>query len=400
MHWAFFSLTLSLLTGAGRSLIAARLIGVREMGAVGIALLAFATVEALTASATAETALVSHPGDPEEDLDSAFTVRVAQGIVMAALLWVSARTVGRFFQTPDVSALVQALALVPLIRSVSNPAAILLVRRIEFRRLFWWSLPEAAVGVALVIAIGLLRHDAWALVAALIGSQIVSTAVSYCMVPRIPRFALARPALDRLLHYGRWMQLTRVLMFIALYLDNLLVGKLLGAPALGIYQVAFRVSEIPVVTMGRAAEQVLLPVLSRLQDRPRRLMQEYLDTLRLVLTVNAAFALAIVLVGGPLIGVLLGAEWLPAVPVIRILAIAMLFRAVMTMTSQLFYAIGRPREVFAVNLVRVAALALTIYPLLRVFSTAGVAISVLVSCLAGAALCAAKTRAYLKSAAY
>jgi len=392
--WALLSLLVTLVTGAGRSLVAARLIGVREMGAMSVAMLVFATVEALTASA-AETALVSHPGDAEADLDPAFTLRVGQGILMAGLLWASAPFVGRFFAAPDVPPLVRALALVPLLRGFSNPAALLLVRRIEFRRLFWWALPEAVVGIALVVAVGLLRRDAWALVAALVGSQVVSTTVSYAMAPRVPRLVLRGAGLARLLHYGRWIQGTRVLMFVGLYLDNLLVGKLLGPSALGIYQVSFRVGEIPVTTVGRAASQVMLPVLTRLRRRPDRLRREYLATFRLVLALSAAFALALVLGVRPAVARLLGPEWLPAVPVMQFLAVAMVFRIVMTMATQLFYAIGRLRLVFAVNAVRVAVLALAIYPLLRGFGTSGVAVSVLLSCLAGAVMCIVETRASL-----
>lgn len=393
-RWVLLSLSLALVTGVGRALIAARLIGVREMGVMAIALLVLAAAEALAASAT-DTALVTHPGDVEADLPPAFTIGAVQGVVVSGLLWVGAPGVGRFFELPDVTPLIRALALVPLLRGLSNPAALLLVRRLEFRRLFWWTLPEAAVGTLLVIAVGVVRHDAWAMVAALVGSQAVSTAVSYVLSPHVPRMAFRGPGFERLLHYGRWIQGTRVLMFLGLYLDNLLVGKLLGASALGIYQVSFRVGEIPVVTVGRAAAQVLLPTLTRMLRRPSRLRQAYLSTFRLVVVLSATFALGLMVVIRPAVTRLLGPEWLPAVPVIQILAVATVFRMVMIMANQLFYAIGRPRTVFAVNAVRVAVLALTIYPLLRLFGPPGVALSVLLSCAASALLCIVRTRTAL-----
>jgi O-antigen/teichoic acid export membrane protein len=392
--WALLSLTLAMGTGAARALIAAHLIGAREVGTVGVALLVLATLDALTATA-GETALVSHPGDPEADLDPAFTLRVAQGVLVAGLLWLGAPAVGRFFEMPAVPPLMRALALVPLLRGLSNPAAILLVRRIEFRRLFWWGLPEAVAGTALVVGVGVVRRDAWALVAAVVGAQAVSTVVSYAMAPRVPRLAVRGPGFARLLHYGRWMQGTRVLMFAALNLDNFVVGKVLGAAALGFYQIAFRIGEIPAVTVGHAAARAMLPVLTRLRRRPSRLRREYLGTFRLVMAVNAAIALGLVLAARPAVAWLLGPEWLPAVPLAQILAAAMLFRTAAILANQLFYALERPRFVFAVNAVRVGVLALTIYPLLRLMGTPGVAVSVLLSSLAAALLCVAGTRAAL-----
>jgi O-antigen/teichoic acid export membrane protein len=74
----------------------------------------------------------------------------------------------------------------------------------------------------------------------------------------------------------------------------------------------------------------------------------------------------------------------------------MVFRTAMTLANQLFYAIERPRFVFVVNAVRVAVMALTIYPLLRHFGTSGAAVSVLLSCVAGALLCVAEARSSLR----
>ncbi|HEX2093319.1 MAG TPA: oligosaccharide flippase family protein [Longimicrobiaceae bacterium] len=386
--WALLSLTLGIVTSALRAFVVARLLGAHEVGTVGIAMLVLATAEALTTTGS-ETALVTHPDGGEEDLDLIFTLRVAQGLLIALLLWGAAPVAARFFGVPAVAGLTRALALVPLIRGFSNPAAVLLIRRIEFRRLFWWGLPETVAGIALLVGVGLARRDAWALAAATIGAQGVSTAVSYLMAPRIPRLTVRGPGLARLLHYGRWMQGTRVLMFLGFHLDNLLVGKLLGPTALGYYQLAFRIGEIPVSTVGRAAAQVMLPVLTRLRRRPDRLRRQFLSTLRLVVGVNAAFALVLVLAARPAVELLLGPSWLPAVPVIRILAVAMVFRVVMVLTNQLFYAVERLRLVFMVNTVRVAVMALTIYPLLLAMGISGVAVAVLLSSAATALACVA-----------
>lgn len=390
--WALATLVLGLVVGVGRSLVAARLIGAHELGTFGIALLVLATVDALTASA-AETALITHPGDPEADLDPTFSLRLGQGALGALLMWAGAPAAGAFFGSADAPALIRALAVVPLVRGAANPAAILLTRRAEFRRLFWWGLPELAVATVLVIVVGVVRRDAWAPVAALIGAQLASTAVSYAVAPRVPRLAVRGAGMSRLLHFGRWTQATRLLMFVGLYLDNALVGKLLGAQALGLYQLAFRIGESAIATLGRAAAQVMLPALTRLRTDPHRRRREYGRMLRLTVVANAAVALVIIGAVRPVVASLLGPEWLPMVPVARILAVAMVLRSVMLLGNQLLYAMERPRLVLAVNAARVVVLGATILPLLRLFGIRGVAASVLLSCLAAALASIAATRA-------
>jgi O-antigen/teichoic acid export membrane protein len=232
----------------------------------------------------------------------------------------------------------------------------------------------------------------------MIVGQVVATAVSYAVAPRVPRFVMRGPGVSRLVHFGRWSQATRVLMFVGLYLDNALVGKVLGTSALGLYQIAFRIGEIPINTLGGAAAQVMLPALTRLRPYPRRLRREYGRMVRLIVAANAGLALAIVCAVRPVVTAFLGPEWLPAVTVAQVLAVAMVLRNVMLLGNQLLYAVERPRLVFAVNGARVFVLGVTIAPLLRRFGILGVALSVLASCLAAALASVAATRACLATA--
>jgi O-antigen/teichoic acid export membrane protein len=384
--WALLAVVVTLTLGSTRALVAARLMDVTDLGAMGIALLALATVDALTASG-ADTALVSHPGDPTDDLDPAFTLRAFHGAAVAAILWVTAPITGQFFDLPDLVDLIRALSLVPILRGVSNPAAILLVKRLEFRRLFWWGLPESFVGIALVISVGLARGDVWALAVAVIGAQAVATIVSYAAAPRIPRFTLRTSAFRRLIRYARWMQGTRMLMFAALNLDTFLVSKLLGTAALGFYQLAFRIGEIPISTIGQAAARVTLPTLTRLRSHQPRLRREYWKITGVVTAATTGFAIAIFLAAGPAIAWLLGARWLPVVPILEVLAIAMIFRGVLIIASELFYSVGCPEYAFLANSIRVGVMSVAIYPLLLLDGPRGVASSVLISTVVATLAC-------------
>lgn len=379
--WALLTLGLGMGAGVVRTLVVARLLGAHELGVMGIALLALGTAEALTATGV-ETALVSHPGDPREDLDAAFTLQLFRGLLVCAVLWAAAPLVAAFFATPEAVPVVRAVGVVAVLRGLANPAAALLVRRIEFGRLFWWSVPEVVAGFALAVGVAVARRDVWALVAAAVGAQAVATAASYAMLPRRPRLSLRREALRRLVHYGKWVSGSRMLMFLSLHVDNAVVGRVLGTSALGVYQLAFRIGELGVATFTRAIVQVALPALSQLRGDAAALRRAFGGMLRLVLAANGIFAAAVLLLAGPLVGRLLGPEWMPAVPVLRILAVAMVFRAVVVLASELFHAVRRPRLTFEANALRLAVLLASVLPLTYAFGLQGAALAVL---LAGAA---------------
>ena len=370
---------------AGRTLVTAGLLGAREMGVMGVALLALGTLDAFTATGV-ETSLVSRRGKPEADLDSAFTLQLSRAIVLAGVLCALALPTARFFATPQAAPVLWALAGVPLLRGIANPGVALLVRRAEFRRLFWWGLPEALVGFVVAVALAVTRRDVWALVAGALASQLTATIASYAAAPYRPRLKLRGRGMRRLLHHAKWMQGTRILMFASLRADDLAVGRFLGTEALGLYQVAFRIAEIPVLTFTRAAAQVALPLLAQTRRDPERLRRRHAGILASVVAVNSAFAALVLLLGGTVVEQVLGPAWRPIVPSLRILSGAMILRGVMIVVAQLFYAVGRPQPTLWANAVRLGVTLALLYPFIAAAGLAGAAAAVLVAHLISAAV--------------
>src|SRR5260370_1885874 len=131
--------------------------------------------------------------------------------------------------------------------------------------------------------------------------------------------------------------------FLGLQGDNGFVAKILGIGSLGLYQVAFRIAELPVTGFTQVVSQVALPSLSALQGEPDRLRSWYVGAQRVVLLVHGAFVALVLLFGGPLTRALLGPTWMAIVPALRILFVAMLLRALVDLAGVLFNALGEPR---------------------------------------------------------
>jgi len=386
--WALLTLALAMGAGLARTVVVARLVGPHELGLMGVALLALGAVEACTATGV-ETALVTRRGDVAGELDAAFTLQAARGVLLAAALWLAAPLAGSVFAAPGAAPLVRALGAVAVLRGLANPAVAVVMRRIDFARLFWWSLPEAAVGLVVAVGVAVVRHDAWALVAGAAAAQAAATAASYAVLPRRPRLSLA--GAGRLLGYGKWVGGSRLLMFLSLSADNALVGRLLGVGALGLYQLAFRLGELSVVTATRAGLQAALPAFTALGGGPR-LRAGFRAVLGAVAAVNAAYAALVLLLAGPVLRRALGDAWLPAVPALRILVVAMVFRGIVVVASELFHAAGRPGLTLQANAVRLAVLLAAILPLMRSRGLEGVAVAVLLSTVAAAALSLLRAR--------
>ena len=376
--WALASVVVALCVGLVRTIVTAHFLGPAEIGLMGIALLALGLVEAV-ASTGMDTALVAQRDDVEAYLDPAFTIQVARGVTVFALLWLAAPAIAWAFHDAAAAGVIRAVATIAALRGLVNPAVAVVTRRLDFERLFWWSLPEALSSLTLTVWLVSLRRDVWALVIAVVVAQAIATIASYGIAPRVPRIVFRRQPIHALFRFGRFVSGSRALMYFSVYLDSALVGLTMGTASLGLYQFAVRIAELPVVTFTRAVAQVALPALSAPHSTPAALSRTWRLMLGWVCAGNAAAALAIVLLGGPAVAAIAGPRWLAAVPLIRILAVAMFFRAVVVLAGQALDAMRRPALTLRLNAERLAALVIVL-PLLGAWGgLPGIAAAVLLA---------------------
>jgi len=384
--WAFLARTLVGASGFVRTLVLARLLSPHDFGVMASAIVILGATETFTGTGF-ETALIQRRDDVDRFYDSAFTIQALRGVVLAALLWVAAPAAAAFFRAPDLVPVLRAIGLLLVLRGLANPAKVRLFRDLRYETLFWWTLPEVVVSLGLAIVLGILLRNVWALVIPIIASQAVATVVSHIIARRRPRLALDWMRLREIARYSKWVLATQIVTFLSVQGDNAFVGRVLGIGPLGFYQVAFRIAELPVTGLTQVVNQVALPSLSALHDERSRLKSWYFAALRLVLLAHGAFAALVVLFGAPITRVVLGARWMPIVPALKILAVAMVLRSVVVLAGTLFNALGEPRLTYRLHAVRLGIMAVTIYPLSRLLGLEGVSTAVLLGLLGAMVLC-------------
>ena len=124
---------------AGRGLqlvkmvVLARLLVPEDFGLFGIVMLALAAMETFTQTGF-HTALIQKKDDIEQYLDTAWTVQVVRGLVLAAALFLSAPLFAWFFDEPRVVPLLQALSAIEVLRGLSNIGTVYFEKELEFRK--------------------------------------------------------------------------------------------------------------------------------------------------------------------------------------------------------------------------------------------------------------------------
>lgn len=379
--WALAGVTVALGAGLVRTIVIARFLGPPEIGLMAIAVLALGFVEAVTSSGV-DTALLAERSEIEPYLDPAFTIQLARGVVVFLMLWIAAPALAWAFHDEVAVNVIRSVATIAPLRGAANPALALVIRRLDFRRVFLWSLPEVLSSLCLAVVLVSVRGDVWALVVTAVAAQATATAASYGMVRRRPRLCLHRESIRSLLGFGKFVSGSRALMYLSVNLDAAAVGVALGTHALGLYQFAIRVAELPVVTFTKAAAQVLLPAASG-AETSETLVRTWRAMLWAVVGVNVAAAAFILLFAERAVAAV-APRWLDAVPVMQILAVAMVFRGVIILAGQLLDGVGQPARTLRLNAERLAVLVLLLPALMWRTGLTGVALAVVVTNAAAA----------------
>ncbi|MEE9607789.1 MAG: lipopolysaccharide biosynthesis protein [Myxococcota bacterium] len=376
-----------------RLIVLARLLAPEHLGAMAIALLLMELLNACSQTGF-QTALIQRRGPLSAYLDPAWTALVLRGLAIFALLFALAPFAADFFGEPRTVSLIRVVGCSILLQSFSNIGVVLLERDLEFRRLAFHQGAGTLADLIATLAAAWLLGNEWALVVGLLTGDAVRLAASYWVHPYRPKLRLDAGRARELFGFGRWLMLSNVFLFAAHSGDDAVVGRLLGASALGLYQLAYQISHTAVMELSRAASQVALPAYARLRSEPETLRRAYLRVLQgtaLLCWPIAGFACVF---ADDFTRLVLGPRWLPAVPALQILALHAALRATGASIGPVLVAVGRPHAVTWLTFVKCAALAVAILPLVGAFGIAGAALSVLAaSVVSNAAANAALIRA-------
>jgi O-antigen/teichoic acid export membrane protein len=272
---------------------------------------------------------------------TAFTGSVVLGGVFAALLWSAAPAIGGLVRHDELSTVLRALCPLFVLAAAGSVARALLQRQLDFRALFAVELVSYAGGFAPVaVALALRGHGVWSLVAGMLAQTAIATAMAV---------ALARPPLRPLLGmrefrelgvFGAGSSLVRFANFCAGHLDNLVVGRLLGAHALGLYSRGFNVVNLPLAYLSDPAWHVLYPALAEARDDPARVRRAYLAAVRLSALLAAPVMAGMAVAAPHMVPALYGPGWEGAVLPLQFLCLAGLFRSLYRVSGALAHASG------------------------------------------------------------
>ena len=297
------------------TLILARLLGPSDFGIVAMALSFIAMAELLTAFGF-DVAIIQTQGATEEHYNTAWTCNVLLNLGVTLLMLAMAVPIADFYHKPEVAWVVCALAFGPLISGAENIGVVAFRKELDFRREFRFQVSRKLIGFMIVVPLALILRNYWALVIGTLVSKTAGTAISYLMHPFRPRFTLAR--LRELFNFSRWLLFNNLIGFFKERSSDFVIGRMFGPAALGSYNVAYELAHLPSSEIGAPINRALLPGFAKME--PQDVGNAYASALGVLAILTLPAAAVIFVVAPYLVPVVLGQQWLSAVPLMQTLA--------------------------------------------------------------------------------
>ncbi|MCB2223817.1 MAG: lipopolysaccharide biosynthesis protein [Actinobacteria bacterium] len=336
--------------------VLARLLTPSEFGIVGFATLALAYLAVLKDLGLGG-ALIQRKDDTEEAAQTVYTLNLILGVVLTGLTMLAAPAVAAFFREPLVTPILRVLALTFVIEALGSVHLVLLARRLDFKRRLVPDVGRAIVKGGVSITAAALGMGVWALVWGQLASVAASAILVRLVIPWRPRFELHRRLVRPLLGFGMPLVVVNIQHAVWANLDYVVIGRMLGDAALGVYTLAYRLPELLIQSIWRVVAGAAFPFFSTLQDRPDLLRSGFLKALRFSQLLVVPLALGLIITAEPAVGALFGDQWDEAVPVLRILALFTLVASVGYNAGDVYKAIGRSGILAKLGLVDLLVLA-------------------------------------------
>jgi len=336
------------------TVILARLLLKEDFGLAGFALIVIGFLE-VTKDLGIGASVIFY-GDDDESLDTAFWLNIGSGLLLGALAWAIAPLVGGFFGAPRATSMTRVLALSFPLMALGNIHRSILERRLAFRRLFIPDLAKAIGKGTLSISLALLGFGAWSLVIGHLGGTAVSVVAYWLVLRWRPAKRFVRTKAAPLLRYGIQIVAVNVVGVLLNNLDYLVVGRYLGAEALGVYILAFRLPELLIKELSTGASRALFPAFSSVRSDPGVLRERFLNTMSYLALVMVPAGLGLAAVADPLVRTLYTDKWEQAIPVMSVIAVYLVVQGVAFNIGDIYKATGRPTLLTKISLVRLPVL--------------------------------------------
>ena len=314
--------------------ILARILVPADFGVMAIALVVVGFVE-IFAQVGIGPALIQRLNLEDRHIRCAFSFSLILGIVFFAAMYVSAPSIGFFFEEPLLTDVLRWIALSFVLSGLAIVPRSLLIRSMGFKKLFIASSIAMVLGnLFLGLGLAYAGYGIWSYVAALLAQNALLALLYWLLHPVRVNVTFDGTTLKEMLGYGGRSTLFNVSNYAASKVDTLFVGHLSntgsdasGWTETGIYDRSAYLLGLPITILGKLGDSVLFSGLSSLQKDLTALRQVVERAAAIIAWLIFPMSAVLVWFATDVAVLFLGDQYLLAGPVVQILFLGVAMRS-------------------------------------------------------------------------
>jgi O-antigen/teichoic acid export membrane protein len=359
-------------------LVLARLLVPADFGVVAIASSVLALLEVFIALGL-DVALISRPDVTREHYNSAWTFKVLLGLAVALILLIISGPAALFFNEPRIADVIRVLAIGSFVQGLENIGVVDFRKELKFATEFRFQIAKRLIMIAVTLPLAFLLRNYWALTIGAVTGRVAWVVLSYFAHPFRPRWSLSKTR--DLMSLSTWLVFSSALYYFAEQSANLALGRLSGPRATGLYALSYDFASLPTAQLIAPINRAVLPGLAKLSGKIDELARSALNVFALTCMLAIPAGMGLSVTAPVVVPLLLGKQWLEAVPVLQLLALASATNSLLSSSWATYLALQSPRTPTLIHGVYVLLQGVLLILLCPKLGAHGAAISVFIAAI-------------------
>lgn len=355
LSWSFASTVVGRLSTLGIGVALARILGPDEFGTFAVAMVALLAMLSFNELGVS-LAIVRWPGDPGRIAPTVMTIAVTSSVLVFVACYLAAPAFAAAMGAPDATPAIRVLALCVIVSGVVATPVGMLQRHFRQDRKMIADQVTTWAGALTSIGCALSGMGAMSLAIGQLTGALAGAVLFIAFEPRSLRPGFDREQARALLRFGLPLAGSSIVVFAATNVDKLIVGAVLGPVPLGVYVLAFNLSNWPNSIFSIPVRAVAPAMLARLQGDPPAMRRTFLSAMEMLASITVPVCVLLAAASAPVVQLLYGDEWTAAGPVLVWLALLGALRILFELVYDYFVVLANTRVVFAVQVVWLLAL--------------------------------------------
>jgi O-antigen/teichoic acid export membrane protein len=283
-------------------------------------------------------------------LSSIFWIGIGLGALLTTAFAVSAPLVAAFYSEPRLTPLVVFISTTFFISSFGYVPSALLTKSMNFKAIAIIGICSIGIAGPISVFLALSGYGVWSLAWNTVLSATITVVFTWIYSRWVPHFSLRFGQVKGLLRFGMNLTGNSFLGYFQRNLDNLLIGRFLGATPLGFYNLAYNLLLLPLGNVSDVVGRVMFPALSVIQHDKQKVREAYVDANRYIAAVSFPTMTWLLVTAPELIRVVYGSKWISAIVLVQILSLAAIEQSIGANVGWIFLSQGRTDVLFKLSI--------------------------------------------------